>query len=335
MPCAERPGSRLLTLDRATGAVAHHAIRALPQLLPRHALLVFNDTRVIPARLFATKPTGGAVELLLTQPLSSTATEQRWRAIGRASKSIKPGPLVLRGGQPITVEQRDEMFVDFRVELSPDAWAALIEREGTLPLPPYIEEARARSGTPIDPAFDRERYQTIFAQHAGAVAAPTASLHFDAALLQALADAGHTHTTLTLHVGLGTFLPLRTDILAEHVMHAERYVVPETAAAALNEARASGRPIVAVGTTVVRTLESIVAADGTFAPGSGETRIFLTPGHAFRAIDGLVTNFHLPRSTLLALVAAFAGVDATLAAYRAAVAERYRFYSYGDAMFIS
>ena len=335
VPCAERSGSRLLALSRATGAVTHHAIRALPQLLPPRALLVFNDTRVIPARLFATKPTGGQVELLLTEPLSSTATAQRWRAIGRASKPVRPGPLVLAGsGQTITVEQRDEMFIDFSVALSPAAWQALIDTHGALPLPPYIEEARQRAGATIDPAFDRQRYQTIFAQHPGAVAAPTASLHFDGALMSDLAAAGHTHTTLTLHVGLGTFLPLRTDVLADHVMHAERYVVTTQAATALNAARRDGRPIVAVGTTVVRTLESIVAADGTFAPGSGETRIFLTPGHAFRAIDGLVTNFHLPRSTLLALVAAFAGTDATLAAYREAVAARYRFYSYGDAMWI-
>lgn len=335
VPAVERSDSRLLQLPRLEGPVGHAHIRDLPSLLPPGALLVFNDTKVLPARLFAQKPTGGQVELLLTERLSSTETEQRWRAIGRASKPIRKGPLRLAGsGQEIFVEDRQEMFVDLRVPLSTEAFAELLEREGRLPLPPYIEDARQRRGTLVDPALDRQRYQTVFASVPGAVAAPTASLHFDAALLAALEAAGHTRTMLTLHVGLGTFLPLRTDDLDAHVMHAERYVVDAAAATALNQARAQGRPIVAVGTTVVRTLETIVQPDGRFAPGSGETRIFLRPGHRFAAIDGMITNFHLPRSTLLALVAAFAGTERVLAAYREAVTARYRFYSYGDAMWI-
>lgn len=334
-PPPERSASRLLVLPRRDGDVAHRSIRDLPALLPPRSVVVMNDTKVIPARLFAKKPSGGAVELLLTQVLSSTETLQRWRAIGRASKPIRPGAtLVLDGGQSITVEARHEMFVDFAVAVSPDAWQAILAAHGRIPLPPYIEEERVRRGRTVDAAFDRERYQTVFAAAPGAIAAPTASLHFDHALLAALDQAGHQRITLTLHVGLGTFVPLRTDNLDEHVMHAERYLVPDSTAAQLNAARREGRPIVAIGTTVVRTLESIVSADGTFSAGDGETAIFLRPGHVFRGVDGMLTNFHLPRSTLLALVAAFAGTDRVLSAYRAAVAARYRFYSYGDAMWI-
>lgn len=335
-PPAERSASRLLVLPRATDRdVSHRSVRDLPSLLPPRSLLVMNDTKVIPARLFAKKPSGGAVELLLTQVLSSTETLQRWRAIGRASKPIRPGAtLILDGGQTITVESRHEMFVDFSVAVTPAAWQAILDAHGRIPLPPYIEEERVRRGRTIDAAFDRERYQTVFAVAPGAIAAPTASLHFDHALLAALDQAGHQRITLTLHVGLGTFVPLRTDNLDEHVMHAERYVVPEPTAAQLNQARQEGRPIIAIGTTVVRTLESIVDAAGTFTAGEGETAIFLRPGHVFRGVDGMLTNFHLPRSTLMALVAAFAGTERVLSAYRAAVAARYRFYSYGDAMWI-
>jgi S-adenosylmethionine:tRNA ribosyltransferase-isomerase len=336
-PAARRDEARLLVLDRRTGAVAHHTIRDLPALVPPNALQIVNDARVIPARLHGRKPTGGRVELLLLEPLDGALIgapgPQRWRALARSSKPMRLGPLTLDGEAAPACEVvalHEGGAVD--VALTPDARdgsvLVAIERLGELPLPPYIGRDK-----PTDD--DRARYQTVYARAPGSVAAPTAGLHFTPALLDELSARGVERAALTLHVGAGTFLPLRSDDVDGHVMHAERYDVPAPVAAAYAAARAAGRPVWAVGTTTVRTLEATVSDDGaTLRPGPGETRIFIRPGHRFRAVDLLLTNFHLPRSTLLMLVAAFAGREQILAAYAEAIARGYRFFSYGDAMLI-
>jgi S-adenosylmethionine:tRNA ribosyltransferase-isomerase len=312
-PLPERDGARLLVLDRK-GGDEHRRIRDLPELLPSGALLVVNDTRVIKARVYGKKPTGGRVELLLCDPLG----DGKWRCLGGASKPIRTGPLTLDGERPPRAEV---LRVDGEwVEVQFDGDGDWLDRIGCVPLPPYIHRDAG--------ADDVARYQTVFAREPGAVAAPTAGLHFTPALLAALEARGIRRAAITLHVGPGTFAPLRTDEVSQHVMHAERFVVPEATARAVAETRAAGKPVVAVGTTVVRALEAHARGD------SGETRLFITPGFDFRAVDAMVTNFHLPRSTLLMLVAAFAGRDRILAAYREAVAREYRFYSYGDAMLI-
>ncbi|HJL17673.1 MAG TPA: tRNA preQ1(34) S-adenosylmethionine ribosyltransferase-isomerase QueA [Sandaracinaceae bacterium LLY-WYZ-13_1] len=326
-PAAEREGARLLVLDRGSGVIDHRTVRELPGLL-RPSLLVVNDTRVIPARLFGRKPTGGRVELLLVERLGPAGAVERWVALGRASKPLRPGTdLALEpadGGLSARVVARrpEGLEVELRAEGSV---AEALERVGHVPLPPYVRRA--------DDASDRERYQTVFARHPGAVAAPTAGLHFGEALVAALEAAGHRLARVTLHVGPGTFRPVQTERLEEHPMHTERYAVSAEAAAAIAAARREGRPVVAIGTTVVRTLESAFD-DGAVRPGEGATDLFITPPFEFRAVDALWTNFHLPRSTLLALVMAFAGVEPTRRAYAEAVAARYRFFSYGDAMLI-
>ena len=329
-PLARRDDARLLVLDRATGARQHRQIRELPSLLPDGTLLVVNDTRVIPARLFARKPTGGRVELLLVEPLPGARPgTERWRCIGGASKPIRLGPLTLEGVDPPPVEVLavDGEYVDVAFTVEPPGLIAHLPRLGELPLPPYI-----RRPAP-DPA-DAERYQTVFAAHPGAVAAPTAGLHFTPELLASLDAHGIERATVTLHVGPGTFAPLRSDDVTHHVLHAERYVVPDATAQAIARARKERRPVFAVGTTVVRTLET-AGESGEVRPGAGSTRLFIKPGHVFRAVDGMLTNFHLPRSTLLMLVAALAGKSQILAAYADAVAAGYRFFSYGDAMLIT
>jgi S-adenosylmethionine:tRNA ribosyltransferase-isomerase len=330
-PAARRDGSRLLHLPR-TGALAHRQFVDLPDLLPERALLIVNDTRVIPARLHAHKPSGGRIEVLLAEPDVEPGV---WRALVRG-KLASGTPLTLApprarptppGPPPVLFFLGRAQDGSARVRLpgAPDSFAAW----GELPLPPYISR-------PDGVAFaDDERYQTIFAHAPGAVAAPTAGLHFTPSIEAALAARGIERRSVTLHVGLGTFAPVRGDDLTAHVMHHERTLVPQTTADAYAAARAAGRPIVAIGTTVVRTLESAVSEDGRrLATGAGTTGLFITPGYRFRAVDHLVTNFHLPRSTLLVLVAAFAGRQRVLAAYAAAVAERYRFFSYGDAMLL-
>lgn len=331
-PLTERDGARLLLVARGVGPVDDSSVRELPRLLPP-SLFVVNDTRVIPARLRAEKASGGKVELLLVRRLSEPGAEERWEAMARGLKSLREGAALRIGDALVAtvVARRAEDTVELRLRAvgEPTIEAALA-RVGELPLPPYLRrEAR--------PADD-ERYQTIFATHAGAVAAPTAGLHLSARLLDALAAAGHTVARVTLHVGPGTFLPLRSDDLAEHIMHAEHYDVSEEAARAIRAARAEGRLIVAVGTTVVRTLESAALRDehGAWhvAAGRGETRLFLYPPAETHVVDALLTNFHLPKSTLLALVMAFAGIDPVRRAYAHAIAERYRFFSYGDAMLI-
>jgi S-adenosylmethionine:tRNA ribosyltransferase-isomerase len=323
-PLARRDRARLLVLDRAAGN-AHRSVQDLPELLPAGALIVVNDTRVIRARLHGKKPTGGRVELLLVDPLPSPPDDgrERWRCIGGASKPIRPGPLALDGerapGCEVLAVDGEYVEVAFT---SSEGLLSAIERIGEVPLPPYIRRPDTRPE-------DAERYQTIFARTPGAVAAPTAGLHFTPELLAALEARGIRRATITLHVGPGTFAPLRSDDVTDHVLHAERYELPAATAQAIAATKAAGRPVVAVGTTVVRTLE----ATGGEA-GAGSTRLFLKPGHQFRVVDQLVTNFHLPKSTLLMLVAAFAGRERVLAAYAEAVAAGYRFYSYGDAMLI-
>jgi S-adenosylmethionine:tRNA ribosyltransferase-isomerase len=330
VPADRRDGSRLLHLP-AEGRAAHHAFTELPSLLAPGSLLVVNDTRVIPARLHARKPTGGRVEILLVERDSPTI----WRALVRGAKSLTPGmrlALDAHDASALSITYLDRDGGWCLVELRPSAdedVLDVLDRLGQMPLPPYI--TRDAGTTPAD----RERYQTVFARDPGAVAAPTAGLHFTDAVLAALRERGVSTVTITLHVGPGTFAPVRDDDLDRHVMHAERYRVPAATAAAVSAARAQGRPVVAVGTTVARTLETAWDdASRTLRPGGGETRLFIRPGHRFRAIDRLVTNFHMPRSTLLMLVCAFAGRDRILDAYRTAVAERYRFFSYGDAMLL-
>lgn len=318
-PLAERSASRLLVLDAGAAAPRDTTIRRLPELLEPGDLLVFNDTKVIAARLFGRKPTGGRVEILLERPLDRcTALVQ----LG-ASKPIRPGLRVeTAGGEVEILDRREELW---RVRL-PQPALDFFEQWGEVPLPPYIHRA--------PDAADRERYQSIFASERGAVAAPTASLHFDRELMAALEQRGIERTFVTLHVGAGTFQPLRVSDPDAHVMHAERVAVSTETCAAIERARARGGRIVAVGTTVVRALESAVLESGQLAPWSGETRLFIRPGFAFRIVDSLLTNFHLPESTLLMLVCALAGRERVLAAYEHAVRLRYRFFSYGDAMLV-
>ncbi len=316
-PLATRSASRLLVVD-ADGAFADRTITDLPQLLAPGDLLVCNDTRVVPARLVGRKASGGKVELLLERPLDA----RRALVQLRASKATRAGSEIETAGGVLRVGERHGDL--FEIETPGDV-LAFFEEHGAVPLPPYI----AREPD----ASDRERYQSLFAREPGAVAAPTASLHFDAALLAALDARGIQRTCVTLHVGAGTFQPLRADDTDDHVMHAERYRVDDDVVDAVRAARARGGRVVAVGTTAARALES-AAADGELRASSGDTRLFIRPGYRFRVLDALLTNFHLPESTLLMLVAAFSGHERILAAYAHAVRERYRFFSYGDAMLL-
>jgi S-adenosylmethionine:tRNA ribosyltransferase-isomerase len=319
-PLPRRGASRLLSLDGATGALADLAFDDLAALVRPGDLLVLNDTRVLPARLRGRKASGGACELLLERLLD----ERRFLAQARASKGLKPGTRIAlpAGATAVALARRGDL-----VELELDRAAlAYFESEGSVPLPPYL----AREPD----AGDRERYQTVYAEVPGAVAAPTAGLHFDREMLAALERRGVAIERVTLHVGAGTFTPLRAESLDGHRMHAERTRVPAACVAAVAAARSRGGRVVAVGTTVVRALES-AAAGGGLAPFTGETDLFIRPGFRFRVVDALLTNFHLPESTLLILVAAFAGRERVLAAYHHAIAGRYRFFSYGDAMFVT
>ena len=319
-PAAERSASRLL--DGTAALPVDRVFRDLPALLQPGDLLVFNDTRVIKARLLGEKPTGGAVEALVERVL---ANHEVWAHL-RASKSPKPGSTV-RFANAFDAEvlgragPEDSLF-HLRFPEDP---LVLLERHGHVPLPPYIEHA--------DTADDAARYQTVFAAKPGAVAAPTAALHFDDALLAALRERGVGSAAVTLHVGAGTFQPVRVERIAEHRMHSEWFEVSEATVAAIQATKAAGGRIVSVGTTTLRALES-AARGGALAPFRGETDIFITPGFPFRVVDLLVTNFHLPKSTLLMLVSAFSGLDHVRALYRHAVESRYRFFSYGDAMLI-
>jgi len=323
-PLEPRDASRLFVVP-AAGPFEHRAIADLPELLAPGDLLVLNDTRVIPARLLGKKESGGKVELLLCEPLAG-GLGRSWRAMGQASKPIRAGARLSFEGLTATVEAAEgEGFYRVTLDREGEALEAALARAGSLPLPPYIKRA--------PDAQDRERYQTVVARAPGSAAAPTAGLHFTPALLDRLAAKGIERTTVTLHVGPGTFLPVRAELLEDHRMHGERYEVPEGAAAAVARARARGGRIIAVGTTSARTLES-AWRDGRLVAGEGRTELFIRPGHDFHAIDALLTNFHLPRSTLLVLACALGGRARILQAYREAVARRYRFFSYGDAMLI-
>jgi S-adenosylmethionine:tRNA ribosyltransferase-isomerase len=324
-PVTPRSASRLLVLDGASGVLADRTFRELPRLLREGDVLVFNDTRVVPARVHGTKDTGGKVELLLERAESAdTALVQ-----ARSAKGLKPGAtLTLPGGHSARMLGREGDL--FRLRFSSGV-LEFFEAHGEVPLPPYIVRL------PDD--ADREQYQTVYARIPGAVAAPTAGLHFDDDLLAEIEARGVRRAFVTLHVGAGTFQPVRADDIDEHEMHREYLEVGAGACAAINAARAAGGRVIAVGTTVVRSLETAAAADGgtgrvrELAPYRGATRLFIRPGYRFRAIDALVTNFHLPESTLLMLCAAFVGTAALKQAYAHAVAARYRFFSYGDAMF--
>ena len=324
-PAAERAGSRLLHLDGAAGEFRGRMFRDLPQLVAPGDVLVLNDTRVIKARLLGRKASGGQVEALVERVLD----HERVLAQLRASKPPRAGSRLefANGAGNVNAAEvigRHDQFFELRFIDCDDVFVWL-ERAGSTPLPPYINHS------PVDD--DDERYQTVYARVPGAVAAPTAGLHFDGTLLAALAARGAELAYLTLHVGAGTFQPLRNENLAEHHMHGECYSLPQATVNAIAAARHAGKRVLAVGTTSLRALES-AAADGELRAGDGETHLFITPGYRFRIVDRLLTNFHLPRSTLLMLVSAFAGMDNIRRAYQYAIEQRYRFFSYGDAMLI-
>jgi len=329
-PLPERDASRLLFLDRNTGGVARRSVRDLPSLRRPGDLLVMNDTRVLPARLYGMTPRGGRVEILLLEEAGATA----WWAWLKPGRRARVGAAVsLPDGVTARVQEREP---EGRVLLAFDGSLPvreILERYGRTPLPPYIKRAAAGGGREEDPE-DRERYQTVYAREDGAIAAPTAGLHFTEGMLEAVRARGVALAFLTLHVGVGTFRPVRVEEIERHRMDPERFRIPEATARAVKEARGRGGRVVAVGTTTVRALESAADEGGAPRAGGGEATLFITPGYRFRVVDALLTNFHLPSSTLLMLVSAFAGRDWVLAAYREATAARYRFYSYGDAMLI-
>lgn len=319
-PLAQRSASRLLVLEGDSGALAHRQFIDLLDYVTANDLLVFNNTKVIPARLFAHKDTGGKVEILVERVLD----EHRVLAHVRASKAPKPGTRLLLDEDTAVVMlgRQDSLFeLEFEQPVLP-----VLDRLGHMPLPPYIDRA--------DELADRERYQTVYGEHLGAVAAPTAGLHFDEPMLQQLKDKGAQTAFVTLHVGAGTFQPVRVEHIEDHHMHQEWLSVSQEVVDAVAACKARGGRVIAVGTTSVRALET-AAQTGQLQPYNGDTTIFIYPGRPFHVVDVLVTNFHLPESTLLMLVSAFAGYSATMAAYSAAVAERYRFFSYGDAMLIT
>ena len=320
-PLAERGASRLLCMNRDTGQIADRQFTDFIDLINERDVLVFNDTKVIPARLFGKKQSGGKVEILIERILD----DHHAIAHVRASKSPKPGTLLeLDQGYHCVVQGRaDDLFaLEF-----PDAnLFELLEHIGHIPLPPYITRA--------DDESDLTRYQTVFAREVGAVAAPTAGLHFDVAMMDKIKAKGVQTAFVTLHVGSGTFQPVRVENLSEHLMHKEYFAVAEATVDAVRQARDRGGRVIAIGTTAVRALES-ASKSGQLEPGFGDTDLFITPGYQFKSVDAMLTNFHLPESTLLMLVSAFAGYDAIMKAYQHAIDRSYRFFSYGDAMFLS
>ncbi|MEC9406881.1 MAG: tRNA preQ1(34) S-adenosylmethionine ribosyltransferase-isomerase QueA [Abyssibacter sp.] len=321
-PLPDRSGARLLDVDGQSGELRDARVVDLPERLHPGDLVVTNDVRVMPARVFGRKSSGGRVEVMIERLVQK---DLAWAHL-RVSKAPKPGGrLVLEGGHEVEVRgrQEDGLFV---LSLLEGQWSEVLEAVGHMPLPPYIRRA--------DTDEDADRYQTVFARQPGAVAAPTAGLHFDDALMAAMRARGVSFAATTLWVGAGTFQPVRSDRIEDHRMHAERVQVPAETVAAIEATRARGGRVVAIGTTVVRALES-AAAGGRLEPMDGDTRLFIKPGDRFRVVDALFTNFHLPESTLLMLVCAFAGYDAVMRAYRHAVQEQYRFFSYGDAMWLT
>ena len=321
-PLERRDASRLAVLHRDTGALEHRYFCDLPEYLRPGDVLVLNDTKVIAARLWAERPTGGRVEILLLQPVGADL----WECLARPGRRAPVGMTLRFGGGRMTGEVVGK--TDFGGRLvrfnAPEGFDTVVEAIGQMPLPHYIKADLK----------DPDRYQTVYAEKRGSAAAPTAGLHFTPELLAKVEQMGVGIVRITLHVGLGTFRPVKTDVVEEHRMHAERYHVPVEAAEAINATRAAGGRVVAVGTTTVRTLESASADDGRVMAGSGSTDLFITPGYRFKAIDAMVTNFHLPKSTLIMMVSAFAGREKVLRAYAEAVRLRYRFFSFGDAMLI-
>lgn len=326
-PAERREEARLLVLDRASGETLHRTVADLPGLLGAGDLLVVNDTRVLPARVHGTRSTGGRVEVLFVEPRAGGA----WEALVRAGGRLLPGERIDVDAGALELGERVGGGT-WTVAAVGETTEALMERAGRMPLPPYIRRDRDDARD----AMDRERYQTVFAAEPGAIAAPTAGLHLTDALLDAARSRGVTVAEVTLHVGIGTFQPVRTEDLDEHEMHTERYSIPSATAAAIASTREAGGRIVVVGTTSVRALEAAAAAssDGLPQPGRGVTDLFIRPGHRFRVVDALLTNFHLPRSTLLCLVSALTGRERLFAAYDEAIRSDYRFYSYGDAMLV-
>lgn len=324
-PLAERDRSRLLVLERASGRIAHRSFADLPDLVEPGTLVLLNDSRVRKARLYAESPSGGRAEFLLLEELEPGL----WRSlVGRARKQRPGKSYRFPGGVSGTVVEgpgQEDGGELRRVRFDPPISEAYLEQHGHVPLPPYISRA--------DSDADAERYQTVYARAVGSAAAPTAGLHLTPDLLAELRARGAELAALTLHVGTGTFLPIRSETIEAHRMHEERYEIPEATAGAIDRALAEGRKVLAVGTTVVRAVES-ACRDGRVAPGAGRTSLYITPGYRFQAVSQLLTNFHTPRSTLVVLVSAFAGRVRLLRAYREALAQGYRFYSYGDAMLI-
>ena len=321
-PLQQRDTSRLCVLDRETGKVTHKHFYDILEYLQPGDCLVMNDSRVLPARLLGHRPTGGAVEVLLLRDLG----EKRWECLCKPGRKMQVGSQVIFGNGELTavvteVKEDGNRIVEFRYE---GIFLEVLERLGKMPLPPYIKEELQ----------DQERYQTVYSREVGSAAAPTAGLHWTPELLQKARDKGVRTAFVTLHVGLGTFRPVKAETIAEHHMHAELCMLSQETADILNETRANGGRIICVGTTSCRTLESLVNDDGSFEPKSKWTEIFIYPGYTFKAMRGLITNFHLPESTLVMLVSAFAGRENVLSAYNEAVRERYRFFSFGDAMCI-
>jgi S-adenosylmethionine:tRNA ribosyltransferase-isomerase len=322
-PAEQRTASRLLAMDRHDGNLGHHGFVDLVDLLKPNDLLIFNNTRVIPARLFGEKETGGKVEVMVERITSGS----RGVAQIRASKSPKPGSRILldKDLSIRVVDRVDDMFL---IESDDEASLAMVlQAVGHMPLPPYIDRE--------DEQMDRERYQTVYSEREGAVAAPTAGLHFDQTILNTLRDKGVNFAFVTLHVGAGTFQPVRAEQIEDHKMHSEYAEVGADVCNQIREARAAGGRIIAVGTTSVRCIETASVAKGWIEPYYGDTEIFIYPGYEYKSVDAMITNFHLPESSLIMLVSAFAGRENTLNAYQTAIEEKYRFFSYGDAMFIS
>jgi len=332
-PAPKRTQARMMIIQRATGAIEHRHVSDLPGYLRNNDLLVVNDTRVFPARLFGRKlPGGGRIEILLIEPLSDSQT---WDVLLRSSHVPKPGAQLILADEQIRAEVL-EMGHGGHVTLrlsSDRPLMEIIENKGVVPLPPYIKRPRTITDGP-QTAEDRQRYQTVYARHTGAVAAPTAGLHFTPELIQSLESIGVRRAAITLHVGPGTFKPVTTPQVEDHPMDSERYVIPSETAALIQDAHARKGRVVAVGSTVARTLETVAAAQGAIIPSAGRSALFIYPPYPFKVVDAMLTNFHLPASTLIMMVCAFAGQALTLDAYRLAVRERYRFYSYGDCMLI-
>ena len=322
-PLPQRDASRLLCLDKTTGQLRHGSFRELPELLRPGDCLVMNDSRVIPARLFGRRPTGGSVEVVLLRDLGG----DEWECMTRPGRKTPPGTrLTFGGGELAATVTRSEADGNKVLHLEYDGiFLEVLDVLGQMPLPPYIKEKLE----------DKERYQTVYARDPGSAAAPTAGLHFTPELLKTIEDRGVRLCYVTLHVGLGTFRPVKEDNIEDHPMHAEYCIVSPETARIVNDTHAAGGRVVAVGTTACRTLESFTDENGILRSGSGWTDIFIYPGYRFKSIDALITNFHLPESTLIMLVSALAGRENILAAYKEAVKERYRFFSFGDAMFIS